>query len=391
MLSAPRSGRYEILDFLRGLAILGMLVANIPWHVGNSMSRVIEPDITSVGAWLLQYLFFDQRFMPLFCFLFGAAFCVLQERANSVLDFKRQYLKRMLALFIIGVLHAYLLWPGDILITYSVCGVLLLLFIRCNVITLIVWGCLFKSINLAFGQWPEMYHSTLGALLFSWWVEIGDAPISAVQAYAGSYTDLFSYNAWRNQFLQWTALPYFRIWNSLGLMLIGIALYKTGVLTGERDKRFYLKMFWVSLAISLPLIVYGVFARIGINPTVSVYFGFVETLPLRNLTFRLGCLIGSISLLALIHLSWKHIFNRVKILIGNAGRLALSNYLFQSLFFILVFHFLYLMPFDQSDHDIMLLLVFMMWFLHITLSYLWLKLYRKGPFEYFYQKLTNLF
>lgn len=102
--------RNETLDFLRGIAILGMLVANVPWHVGNSMSRVIEPSTSSITAWLIQYLVFDSRFLPIFCFLFGAGFWILLQRSETFRAFYPGYLKRMLVLFMIGVAHAYLLW-----------------------------------------------------------------------------------------------------------------------------------------------------------------------------------------------------------------------------------------------------------------------------------------
>ncbi|MEL7047273.1 MAG: DUF418 domain-containing protein, partial [Pseudomonadota bacterium] len=104
-----------------------MLVANIPWHAGDSMSRVLDPDAASVLAWLVQYLIFDQRFLPLFCMLFGAGALLLASRPHASVPFAPFFLKRMLILFLIGVLHAYLLWPGDILITYAVCAPFLLL------------------------------------------------------------------------------------------------------------------------------------------------------------------------------------------------------------------------------------------------------------------------
>ena len=61
-----QANRIDALDFLRGAAILGMLVANVPWHTGNSMSRISDPDVASFTAWLFQYLIIDQRFMPIF-------------------------------------------------------------------------------------------------------------------------------------------------------------------------------------------------------------------------------------------------------------------------------------------------------------------------------------
>ncbi|CAK9039504.1 Probable ABC transporter ATP-binding protein NosF [Durusdinium trenchii] len=120
-----------------------------------------------------------------------------------------------------------------------------------------------KSVNLVFNQWPGVYEATLESLLFSWWVDYGDAPSTITEAYAGNYGDLFAYNAWRNQFIQWTALPYFRVWNAFGFMLIGMALFKVGVLQGARSPAFYRRVVKIALAFGAPLVVYGVFARVG--------------------------------------------------------------------------------------------------------------------------------
>lgn len=222
--------RLESLDFLRGGAILGMLIADVPWHTGTSMSRIHELDWPSVSAWLLQYAVVDQRFMPIFCMLFGAGALLLAEGRDQAPGFGRYYLRRMGVLFLIGLAHAYLLWPGDILLTYALCGPILLLFLRAGPLALLAWVIGFKLVDIAFLQWPVLYSESFHRLLFSWWLEIGEAPMSEAAAYAGSYSDLLSYNAWRNQFIQWTAMPFFRMWNALGFMLIGMALYRWGVL-----------------------------------------------------------------------------------------------------------------------------------------------------------------
>ncbi len=380
------SERVDVLDFLRGVAVLGMLVANIPWHMGNSMSRVLDPDVTSAAAWLLQYLFFDQRFMPIFCMLFGAGYWILSQHPMNKKNFRVSYLKRMAVLLTFGICHSYLLWPGDILITYAVCGPLLLFFHRCSVRSLFIWGCLFKGIDLIFGQWPGVYEASLEAVLFSWWVDYGDSPSTAATAYAGSYIDLFAYNAWRNQFLQWTALPYFRIWNALGLMLVGIAAYRTGLLQGNKTIYFYRKMFLVCMLFSIPLVIYGVVARIGINNQVGHFFGFNETLPLYNLTFRLGCTIMSFGLIAAIHVLWPIILDTIKRPVINVGKTALSNYVFQSLFFIILIHVFGFYSFDSIDHDTMLVWVLILWGLHLVLSRYWLMKYSRGPLEILYRR-----
>lgn len=385
---ASSAERIRSLDFLRGLAILGMLVANIPWHAGDSMSRVIDPDASSVTAWLLQYLVFDQRFLPIFCMLFGAGALLLASRPNAPQPFAPYFLLRMFLLFLIGVAHAYLLWPGDILITYAVCSPLLLLALNWSVGRLIAVGVLLKAIGLLFGEWPQLYESTLERVLFSWWVDYGDAPSTIGEAYAGSYTDLFAYNAWRNQFIQWTGLPDFRIWNALGFMLIGVALYKLGVLQGDRSPTFYRRMSLVALALGLPCVLYGVAARIGANPTVGPYLGFEAKLPLTSISFLTGCAISSFAVLGGAQLFFAKFAGSATEAIERVGRMALTNYLLHSVVFLLVFHVFKVLPFDALDHDALLALVVTTWVLQIALSWLWLGRFRQGPVEALWRMLT---
>ncbi|MEM9617777.1 MAG: DUF418 domain-containing protein [Pseudomonadota bacterium] len=383
-----KTERIRSLDFLRGLAILGMLVANIPWHAGDSMSRLRDPDVASVTAWLSQYLIFDQRFLPIFCMLFGASALLLASRPSAPSPFAPYFLKRMLILFFIGVAHAYLLWPGDILITYAVCAPFLLLALNWSPRRLIVIGVLLKSINLVFNEWPGIYEATLEQLLFSWWVDYGDAPSTIAEAYAGGYGDLFSYNAWRNQFIQWTALPYFRIWNALGFMFIGMALFKLNILQGARSPVFYRRMALAALALGAPLVIYGVFARIGANSTVGPYLGFTRELPLSGVTFLTGCAICSFAVLGGAHLFFQRYAGLITEPIERVGRMALTNYLMHSAIFLSVFHIFKILPFDTLDHDAFFILVLMTWAFQIAFSWAWLSHSKQGPVEALWRKLS---
>ncbi len=388
--TAPgRKERIQSLDFIRGVAVLGMLVANIPWHAGNSMSRIYDADFSSTVAWLGQYLIFDQRFMPLFCMLFGASIYLLAGKGGANREFNRYFLHRMSILLLFGIAHTYLLWPGDILITYAVCGPLLLLFFRSPIWLLLSVGTLLKGVDLAFGEWPQLYTASIERLLFSWWVDYGEAPSNAVAAYAGSYADLFTYNAWRNQFLQWTALPYFRIWNALGFMLIGMALFRSQVLQGNRSRNFYKRMALVSFSIGLPLLAYGIFARIGANPSVGPFLGFTADLPLQNITFRTGTAITSFTVLAVLHLVYPTVSERMKNMIEPVGKMALSNYIFHSVFFLILFHVALPGRFDTLDHDVLFMLVVIVWVIQLVGSGLWLKRYKQGPLEAAWRRLAS--
>lgn len=397
MLSNPDNGgaafpaeRIRSLDFLRGAAILGMLVANIPWHAGDSMSRVIDPDATSVAAWLSQYLFFDQRFMPIFGMLFGASALLLASKWEGRPGFSSYFLKRMFLLFAIGVAHAYLLWPGDILITYAVCAPFLLLSLNHSAVRLIAYGIILKCISLCINQWPQLYEMTFERALFSWWVDYGSAPSSIVEAYAGSYADLFQYNAWRNQFIQWTGLPYFRVWNALGFMLIGMGLFKLGILQGLRSAKFYMRMIMFAVILGAPLVLYGVLARIGANATVGPYVGFTGELPLSGLTFLLGCAVSSFAVLGAAHLFFRSNSGLLTTAIERVGRMALTNYLLHSVIFLTIFHGLKLLPFDSLDHDALFALVVATWAFQLAFSSVWLAIFRQGPVEALWRSLTVL-
>ncbi|MEM6748154.1 MAG: DUF418 domain-containing protein [Pseudomonadota bacterium] len=381
--------RIGSLDFLRGLAVLGMLVANVPWHVGDSMSRVHDPDWSSVTAWILQYSIFDQRFMPIFAMLFGASLYLLVGTSSKSSAFDRYFLRRMGILLGLGLAHAYLLWPGDILITYAVCGPFLLLAFRHHAWTLVGLGLALNALNLAFGEWPGLYERTIERVLFSWWVDYGEAPSTIAEAYAGSYSDLLQYNAWRNQFIQWTALPYFRVWNALGLMLIGMGLFRLGVLQGNRPKDFYKKLLAVSISISIPLVTYGVFARIGRHDAVGSYLGFIGDLPLENITFRSGCAVMSLGIIAAVHLVYDRLAKRVRAPVEAVGRMALTNYLLHSVLFLIIMHGFKLIAFDSLDHDHMLALVFLVWALQLTWSSPWLSRFRQGPVEALWRRLCG--
>jgi len=128
--------RIASIDVLRGVALLGILIINIPLF---SMVEAVLFNPTAFGdftganrvVWILSYLFGDQKFMTLFSMLFGAGIVLMAERAESKgLRPAGLHYRRMLWLMVIGCLHGYLLWFGDILYLYGLCGLVVYLFRR---------------------------------------------------------------------------------------------------------------------------------------------------------------------------------------------------------------------------------------------------------------------
>jgi len=135
--------RIEVLDVLRGFALLGILVANLPFYSQPIAAHMLgEPtgDVDRIAAMLVRLLV-EAKFYLLFSLLFGIGLFVQMTRAEAHgAAFVRLYARRLVALGVIGVAHAFLLWSGDILTAYAVLGFVLLAFRKRRPTTLVVWA-----------------------------------------------------------------------------------------------------------------------------------------------------------------------------------------------------------------------------------------------------------
>ena len=136
--------RIGSLDALRGVAILGILVMNI-YAFAMAFPAYFNPllwggaDELNLGVWRFTHLFFDQRFLSIFAMLFGAGIVLMSERAEAKgRSFTGFYYRRQFWLVVIGAIHAYLIWAGDILVLYALIGMLAYLFRRLKPRTLII-------------------------------------------------------------------------------------------------------------------------------------------------------------------------------------------------------------------------------------------------------------
>src|SRR5580765_233271 len=127
--------RLEVIDTLRGFTILGILLVNMPlygwpnWGPLRAMrTQLPSGPVDEAASWFL-WLFAEDKFYPLLSFLFGVGFSIQLAQSDSrANDFLAVYRRRLLALLLIGLVHGFLLWPGDILVRYALMGFLLLPF-----------------------------------------------------------------------------------------------------------------------------------------------------------------------------------------------------------------------------------------------------------------------
>src|SRR4029453_2506790 len=139
--------RMDVIDILRGFTIFGILLVNMPlygWSNGGPL-RAMRPQlpggpVDEAASWFL-WLFAEDKFYPLLSFLFGVGFSIQLVRSDSrATDFVSAYRRRLLALLLIGLMHGFLLWPGDILVRDALMGFLLLPFRERSPKTVLMFG-----------------------------------------------------------------------------------------------------------------------------------------------------------------------------------------------------------------------------------------------------------
>lgn len=387
--------RISVLDFVRGFSLLGILVVNLPGLSGEPRGALQNLDSASAAAWVLQQVVLGQRLYPLFAMLFGASFLLQWERSQDPRHFAAYYRRRMALLLLFGVAHAYLLWPGDVLITYSLCGLLLLSLRSLSAPRLFLIGVLCKIVELLFLAFPDGYFGFL-RMLRQWGLPMpGPAPSSLAEAYQGTYAGLLNYYLWKNTYYQWLALPSFRFWGALAFMLLGMALFKWGILQGERSRQFYLRMLGGTLAMGAPLVVFGSWGYAFHEPIIRNYLKIcmppVASKAGISLLYGAGCAITSFSLLAGLHLWFRAgVPSWWRQALQSCGRMALSNYLLQSLAAMALFQWLRLLPWNGLRLDQQWLLAASIGAGQLLLSVWWLRRFSYGPVEWIWRRATRL-
>jgi uncharacterized protein len=367
------SNRIEVVDALRGFALLGVLYANIPF--GG------DPPIESTYDGIIHFLYYfliSKKFITIFSMLFGFGFYIQFSRAKEkAINFNSYFLKRMGLLFLIGCIHSFVLWNGDIIMSYAFGGVFLLLLRNWSVKKLIILAITF---NVILTGVVFIGNSALG-----WAVYDYDFAINTELALTNSYFEYVKMN--------WIASPWVNFLNDMpltlfftfGNMLIGMILGKIGFFNPENGLKRLKRWFVISGVI------------LGIP--ASYYFYLLMTgnleldLPLLWVPFAIivGMLFQSLAYITLFVELYKLASIR-KILSGfkYVGKTALTNYLSQSVFYLIViYHCTNLFQlFGKVSEPENYLLATSFFILQSLISYYWLKSWRQGPVEYLWKRLS---
>lgn len=385
--------RILALDVLRGIALLGILLMNIQ-SFAMPFAAYFNPtaygDFTGVNrvVWTASHIFADQKFMTIFSILYGAGIILItQKMENRGQKSAGLHYRRTFWLLIIGLIHAYLLWHGDILVTYAVVALVVFFFRKLSPRWLISLGVIALAISTALNigvaaSLPFMPSEQVADFQSSWQPD-AETIAWETAVYQGSYLDTFEHRIPASIEMNTFSFLFWGMWRAGGLMLIGMALFKLGILTAQRSRRFYTFMAVVGTAVGLPLVLTGISRNFAAGWTME-YSQFVGVQ--WNYWGSLGI---SLAYIALIMLAAKSVrLESVLAPFSAVGRTALSNYLYQTIVATTLFYGYGFGWFGQVTRLEQLLIVLAIWGSQLVLSVVWLRYFRFGPAEWLWRSLT---
>jgi uncharacterized protein len=389
--------RIASIDVLRGVALLGILLLNIrsfSMPGAAYMNPTAFGDLTGANYWVwyLTQLLGDQKFMSIFSMLFGAGIVLMTTRAEQRSGHSAGvHYRRMAWLILFGLLHAHLIWYGDILYTYGMCGLIVYLFRRLPPAWLILLGVVALLVpfilNLGFyGLYQvlpeEGQQQWLSQMQSSW--NPTDAELQReLDAYRGGWLDQAPHRSAMALFFQTLIFAMWVGWRAGGLMLIGMALFKTRVFSAARSSGFYLVVALAGLALGIPLTMFS------IHLSQRAGWPAIEGMYLYGEWHYWGSFFQSLGYVALVMLLCKAgVLGFLQQALAAVGRMAFTNYIAQSVICTFIMYGYGFGQFGSFDRVQQLLVVAAVCVAQLLVSPLWLHHFRFGPLEWLWRTLT---
>ena len=389
--------RIEAMDVLRGFALLGILLMNLEGFVGPVMASAtgLDPALTGIDRTvdLLVYVLVQGKFYTLFSLLFGMGFAVMSQRAEQAgRPFAGVYWRRGLVLLGIGALHALFIWAGDILMMYALCSFLLLAFRPLPYRWYIGLGLAAYAMPVGFMYLMGAMGSLLGGT--EGWDkamgEIGEQMRVLIDAERTAYgSGTYAEATWQRVKSTGMALSNITMFGFMvfGMFLIGAWFVRSGAIARPREfPRLYAALRWVALPV-------GLLAMLGsaaLEPTMDF-----ATFDLRIATAFALQMVANL-LMCLGYMAWivralaSPVWQRPLSALAPAGRMALTNYLMQSLVCTWIFYGYGLGYFEQLPRAWQPVFALALFGLQALASHLWLSRFRFGPMEWLWRSATYL-
>ena len=396
------SERIELLDVLRGFALLGIFLMNIEFFSRSllDVSTGIEPGLPGL-SWLADafvYTFVRGKFWTLFSLLFGMGFAVMLARAQAAgRPFTALYLRRTVGLLLIGLAHGLFVWSGDILFSYALAAFALLLFFRNTPVSrLWKWGIALYGllVLLMLVGAAGMLAAAADPQALAEASEANAGASAAVEAlreservaYAsGSYAEA---NAVRlAYFLQHVGNNAFLVPMVLGMFLVGAWMVRSGAMADPAaHRRLFVRLAWWGGLLGLALTAWS----IAIDPDPKMDPALPAAAPMAAMALHMaGSALMAVGYIGVVVLAWQAGARWLGVL-APAGRMALTNYLLQSLVGTLLFYGYGLGLWGDVSRAGQTLIVFVVFALQVAASHWWLARFRFGPMEWVWRSFTYL-
>ena len=386
--------RIVSLDVLRGFALLGILPMNIQYF---SMISAAYFNPTAYGdlhganflVWFFSHVLADQKFMTIFSMLFGAGILLMTSRVEATgRPSAALHYRRMGWLILFGIVHSYLLWSGDILYSYGMCGLVVYLCRKLRPRTLLVAGCLtiaVASVSLtSYGLWTRhLSPAQLEVAREQLWKPTPGMVAKEISAYQDGWTKQMHYRAPDSVQMETVFFLADTFWRAGGLMLIGMALFKLGVFSAKRPSSLYWTMIVSALFVGLPVTLYGTHRDFvaGWDFQYSFFFG-VQFNYWASILVSLGW-VGAIMLASqtegLLPLTRR---------LAAVGRMAFSNYIMHSVLCTTLFYGHGFGLFGKVERVWQFAIVVVIWAVQLIVSPIWLRHFHFGPLEWLWRSLT---
>ena len=405
--------RITQLDVLRGLAVLGIYWVNVVIFGLPNGSYALpnllgEAETLNIGHWVFTELFVEGAMRGLFSLLFGASAMVfLDESRLGAIGLKvvDRYYRRNLLLILFGLVHAYLLlWPYDVLYAYGLIGLILFPLRKVKPTILIITACVLLVIGdveltKPLASEPDSLLVTNSKMTAGFDENSENTDIKTKDAedyresmkiqmeddivlHQSGYAKIFMAHLQEVISQQSVYMYSVHFYDIGGMMLLGMALLKLGVLSGKRSVRFYAGLMLTSLLFGLVIRGFHVYTELshGFIPE-NVTEGGSSTYAIGRLPLTLAY-IGLLGLLC--HYSF---FSFLTNILAKVGRLALTNYVMQTVLSIWLFYGIGWGLIGVFERYQLIYVCLAVWIIQILFSIIWLKRFQFGPLEWLWRSL----
>ena len=412
-----KAERIAAMDTIRGISLFGILLMNI---VGFGLYKAYFDPTNNGGStgwnlkvWWMNMLFFEGTMRGMFSMLFGAGILLFTSRtiqSNQGTTVTDIFFRRLLWMILFGVIHCYLLlWDGEILYCYGIVGMFAFSFRHLTPRHLMVGAAVILLISTAFSVREYYKYKSTNAKSTEVKAKQGNGEIiskeeaasiekwdgivkeekvtpeqltAEITARSKGYWSIVMHKLPVNQYMQTSFLYFINFWDTLAMMLWGMAFFKLGILKAVKSNKFY----WL-----MALLGYGMGITINYFETSHIVhsnFSIISFYP-NFVTYQFGRIPTTCGHIALIMLFVKSgILPFLQKSLAAVGQMAFTNYIMHSIICNIIFLGYGFSMYGKLQRYELYYIVASIWIFQLIVSPIWLKYFRFGPLEWVWRSLT---